>query len=340
MKNFGRILAIETSCDETSAAVVEAGRKVLSNVILTQVEIHQKFGGVVPEVASRKHIEWVMPVVDQALKEAGTTIDGLDAIAVTNGPGLVGALLVGVAAAKGLSFASGLPLIGVHHLEGHIAAAWLSSSELKPPFLALVVSGGHTSLVDVEDYNQFTLLGQTLDDAAGEAYDKVARLLELPYPGGPQVEKLAQGGNEEAIKFPRALAQDEFNFSFSGLKSSVVNFLHNARQKNEAICGADVAASFQAAVADVLVEKTARAIERSGREKMALVGGVAANQYLRSRLLKLAEERSIEMIVPPLELCTDNAAMIASRAYYQWIEGRVADFRLNAIPSWTLGVKG
>jgi len=249
MKNFGRILAIETSCDETSAAVVEAGRKVLSNVILTQVEIHQKFGGVVPEVASRKHIEWVMPVVDQALKEAGTTIDGLDAIAVTNGPGLVGALLVGVAAAKGLSFASGLPLIGVHHLEGHIAAAWLSSSELKPPFLALVVSGGHTSLVDVEDYNQFTLLGQTLDDAAGEAYDKVARLLELPYPGGPQVEKLAQGGNEEAIKFPRALAQDEFNFSFSGLKSSVVNFLHNARQKNEAICGADVAASFQAAVA-------------------------------------------------------------------------------------------
>lgn len=337
MKPEGKILAIETSCDETSAAVVESGRKILSNVILSQIEIHQKFGGVVPEIASRKHVEWVLPVIDEALTKAAVKISDLDAIAVTSGPGLVGALLVGVAAAKGLAFASDLPLIGIHHLEGHIAAAWLSNESLKPPFLALVVSGGHTSLVDVTDYNEFTLLGQTLDDAAGEAYDKVARILNLPYPGGPQVELLARSGNEKAIKFPRALSGDEYNFSFSGLKSAVINYAHKAKQRNEEINPADVAASFQAAVGDVLVEKTIHAAKNKGRHEIAMVGGVAANQYLRNRLTEEAQKHGIEVCVPPLELCTDNAAMIASRAFYQWSSGKTSDFRLNATPSWMLG---
>ena len=264
-------------------------------------------------------------------------MEDLDAIAVTSGPGLVGALLVGVAAAKGLSFASGLPLIGVHHLEGHIAAAWLSNANLKPPFLGLVISGGHTSLVDVEGYNKFTLLGQTLDDAAGEAYDKVARLLHLPYPGGPQVEKIALTGNEKAFNFPRALVGDNYNFSFSGLKSSVVNTIHKAKQKEEELNSADVAASFQAAVGDVLVEKTLKALKSTKRKNLALVGGVAANQYLRSRLIEAVESIGVEVTVPPLVLCTDNAAMIASRAYYQWTENLISDFKLNATPSWMLG---
>lgn len=337
MKPKGKILAIETSCDETSAAVVDSGRKILSNVILSQIEIHQKYGGVVPEIASRKHVEWVLPVIDEALDQASVTISDLDGIAVTSGPGLVGALLVGVAAAKGIAFASDLPLIGVHHLEGHIAAAWLSNESLKPPFLALVVSGGHTSLVDVTDYNEFILLGQTLDDAAGEAYDKVARILKLPYPGGPQVELLAREGNEKAIHFPRALSSDEYNFSFSGLKSAVINFVHKAKQKNEEINSADIAASFQAAVGDVLVEKTLRAAKKRNRKEIALVGGVAANQYLRNRLIEEAGKNGILVNVPPLELCTDNAAMIASRAFYQWMNGEVSDFRLNATPSWMLG---
>lgn len=337
MKPEGKILAIETSCDETSAAVVESGRKILSNVILSQIDIHQKYGGVVPEIASRKHVEWVLPVIDEALTKASVEISDLDAIAVTSGPGLVGALLVGVAAAKGLAFASDLPLIGVHHLEGHIAAAWLSNEDLRPPFLALVVSGGHTSLVDVTDYNEFTLLGQTLDDAAGEAYDKVARILKLPYPGGPQVELLAQNGNEKAINFPRALSSDEYNFSFSGLKSAVINFVHKAKQKNNEVNSADVAASFQAAVGDVLVEKTIHAAKNKGRQKIAVVGGVAANQYLRNRLIEEAGKYGIQVNVPPLELCTDNAAMIASRAFYQWSNGKTSDFRLNATPSWMLG---
>ena len=337
MIKTGKILAIETSCDETSAAIVEGGRKILSSVIMTQIAIHQKFGGVVPEIASRKHIEWVFPVIDQALNEAQISVEELDAIAVTSGPGLVGALLVGVAAAKGLAFASNLPLIGVHHLEGHIAAAWLSKEDLEPPFLSLVVSGGHTSLVDVKGYNQFSLLGQTIDDAAGEAFDKVARLLNLPYPGGPHVEKLALSGDEKAFNFPRALSGDEYNFSFSGLKSAVINTIHKANQKNLTLNSADIAASFQAAVGDVLVEKTLNALKETKRKQLALVGGVAANHYLRLRLAEAVHKIGVKMIVPPLELCTDNAAMIASRAYYQWIENRVSDFSLNATPSWVLG---
>ncbi len=331
------ILAIESSCDETSAAVVEMGRQIRSNIILSQIGIHQKFGGVVPEVASRKHIEWALPVVDQALKEAGVSLREVDGIAVTSGPGLVGALLVGVAVAKGLAFATGLPLIGVHHLEGHIAAAWLADATLEPPFLALVVSGGHTSLVEVKDYNTFRLLGQTLDDAAGEAYDKVARLLKLPYPGGPYVEKIALEGNERAIAFPRALSNRSYDFSFSGLKSAVINYLHKAEQKKEEVNFADVAASFQAAVGDVLVQKTLAALEELGHQKLALVGGVASNQYLRNRLETELKKRNIQLIVPSKELCTDNAAMIGSRAYYQWKENRVADFSLNATPAWVLG---
>ena len=337
MSHKGIILAIESSCDETSAAVVERGRIVRSNIILSQIGIHQKFGGVVPEVASRKHIEWALPVVDQALKEAGVSLREVDGIAVTSGPGLVGALLVGVAVAKGLAFATGLPLIGVHHLEGHIAAAWLADATLEPPFLALVVSGGHTSLVEVKDYNTFRLLGQTLDDAAGEAYDKVARLLKLPYPGGPYVEKIALEGNERAIAFPRALSNRSYDFSFSGLKSAVINYLHKAEQKKEEVNFADVAASFQAAVGDVLVQKTLAALEELGHQKLALVGGVASNQYLRNRLETELKKRNIQLIVPSKELCTDNAAMIGSRAYYQWKENRVADFSLNATPAWVLG---
>ena len=337
MNSKGMILAIESSCDETSAAVVEMGRQIRSNIILSQIGIHQKFGGVVPEVASRKHIEWALPVVDQALKEAGVSLREVDGIAVTSGPGLVGALLVGVAVAKGLAFATGLPLIGVHHLEGHIAAAWLADATLEPPFLALVVSGGHTSLVEVKDYNTFRLLGQTLDDAAGEAYDKVARLLKLPYPGGPYVEKISLEGNERAIAFPRALSNRSYDFSFSGLKSAVINYLHKAEQKKEEVNFADVAASFQAAVGDVLVQKTLAALEELGHQKLALVGGVASNQYLRNRLETELKKRNIQLIVPSKELCTDNAAMIGSRAYYQWKENRVADFSLNATPAWVLG---
>ena len=245
--------------------------------------------------------------------------------------------MVGVAAAKGLAFSMDLPLIGVHHLEGHIFGALLADPQLEPPFLALVVSGGHTSLNEVTDYNEFKLLGQTRDDAAGEAYDKVARLLGLPYPGGPQVEKLALEGNENAIAFPRALAGDNLDFSFSGLKSSVINYLHGAKQRGETIVPADVAASFQAAVADVLVAKSLQALRKTQHKKLTLVGGVAANSYLRKRLESALKEMEVELIVPPLELCTDNAAMIASRAYYQWIAGSQADFRLNATPTWTLG---
>lgn len=332
-----KILAIETSCDETSAAVVENGRKIRSNVILTQIAIHQKFGGVVPEIASRKHIEWVLPVIDRALEEANLTMAEIDAIAVTSGPGLVGALLVGVAAAKGLAYAADLPLIGVHHLEGHIAAAWLSNEQLEPPFLALVVSGGHTSLVDIKSYNDFQLLGQTLDDAAGEAYDKVARLLNLPYPGGPHLEKLAQKGDETAIAFPRALAKEEFNFSFSGLKSAVINYIHNGKQKQMELIPENIAASFQAAVADVLVEKTMHGLRKTGYSHVALVGGVAANQYLRQRLNDAITKEGGYLLTPPRELCTDNAAMIASRAYYQLLDGKISDFHLNATPTWLLG---
>jgi N6-L-threonylcarbamoyladenine synthase len=334
-------LAIETSCDETSASVVSNGRTILSNIISSQVPTHQKFGGVVPEIASRKHIEQVIPVIDQALVEAGVTLADVDAIGVTYGPGLVGALLVGVATAKTLAFALDKPLIGVNHLEGHIFANFLAHNELKPPFVALVVSGGHTSLIHIKDYNELELLGQTRDDAAGEAFDKIARVMNFPYPGGPHIDNAAKKGNPAAIAFPRAFAdmagENKFAFSFSGLKSAVLNYLHTAAQRGGAVCIPDVAASFQAAVVDVLVMKAIAAAKHVGVNQLVLAGGVAANSYLKAELAAAAAEQEIGFFYPPPVLCTDNAAMIACRAYYQYVAQDFADLNLNAVPSLALG---
>lgn len=331
-------LALETSCDETSAAVVADGRVILSNVISSQVPVHQKYGGVVPEIASRKHIENVIPVVDQALRDAGVTFNDISAIGVTYGPGLVGALLVGVSVAKALSFATGIPLVGVNHLEGHIFANFLAHTKLEPPFMALVVSGGHTSLVYVKGYNEFELLGQTRDDAAGEAFDKVARVMKLPYPGGPYIDRLALTGNPEAIAFPRALpGKDSFEFSFSGLKSAVLNYLNSAAQKGEEINTADVAASFQAAIVDVLISKSLQAATNCGVKQIVLAGGVAANSSLKAKMESACQKAGFSLYFPDIILCTDNAAMIACRAYYQHLVGDYADLHLNAKPSLKLG---
>lgn len=333
------ILGLETSCDETSAAVVADGRTVLANIISSQVDLHRRYGGVVPEIASRKHIENVMPVVDQALTEAGVGLEDLDAIGVTYGPGLVGALLVGVAAAKALAFAAGKRLVGVNHLEGHVFANFLGEAEFAPPLIGLVVSGGHTSLVELADYNSFRLLGQTRDDAAGEAFDKVARVLRLPYPGGPHVERLAEAGDPGAIAFPRALSGGGCEFSFSGLKSAVLNYLNAARQRGEQVNEANVAASFQAAVVDVLVDKTIQAAEAAGIGRLVLAGGVAANSRLRSELAAHCTAKGMTLHYPPPVFCTDNAAMIACRAYYQHLAGDWAGLNLNAVPALRLGEK-
>jgi len=331
-------LAVETSCDETSAAVIRGGRQILSNVISSQVPLHQKFGGVVPEIASRKHIENVLPVIDQALREAGITLKGIDVVGVTYGPGLVGALLVGVAAAKALAFACDIPLVGVNHLEGHIFANFLAHPQLEPPFIALIVSGGHTSLVKVNDYNDLQLLGETRDDAAGEAYDKIARVMNLPYPGGPHIDALAQQGNPAAIHFPRALTQeDNYEFSFSGLKSAVLNHINTAKQRGEEISAADVAASFQAAVVEVLVNKTLQAAAHFGVRTVVMAGGVAANSELRKQLSLGCQAAGMQLYYPPAMLCTDNAAMIACRAYYQHLAGRHAGLDLNAVPNLRIG---
>lgn len=330
-------LALETSCDETSAAVIENGRKILANIISSQVPIHQKFGGVVPEIASRKHIENVIPVIDACLKKAGVELKDIDHIGVTYGPGLVGALLVGVAAAKSLAYALDIPLIGVNHLEGHIFANFLAHPELKPPFVALVVSGGHTSLVEVKGYNTFRLLGQTRDDAAGEAFDKVARVMGLPYPGGPEIDRMAKDGDPDAIVFPQAFhGKDNFEFSFSGLKSAVLNYLHNAEQKGDVVCRADVAAGFQKAVVEVLLEKTLMALEKTKFRTLVLAGGVAANSALKERFMPVLEEKNIRFYYPDPLLCTDNAAMIGCRAYYQQEAGVFADLYLNAVPNLKL----
>lgn len=331
-------LGIETSCDETSAAVVVNGREVLSNIISSQIPLHQKFGGVVPEIASRKHIENVIPVVDEALRQANITLKEINAIGVTYGPGLVGALLVGVAAAKALAFAAELPLVGVNHLEGHIFANFLAHPELEPPFMALVVSGGHTSLVYVKNYNEFELVGQTRDDAAGEAFDKVARVMGLPYPGGPHIDRLAAAGNPEAISFPRALNdKNSFEFSFSGLKSAVLNYLNSAAQRGEVIRHEDVAASFQAAIVDVLVTKALQAVQQYGTNQLVLAGGVAANGMLKTKLASACMDMEVQLYYPSPVLCTDNAAMIACRTYYQYQGGKVADLYLNAVPSLKIG---
>jgi N6-L-threonylcarbamoyladenine synthase len=330
------ILGIESSCDETSASVIRNGREILSNVVSSQIEIHKRFGGVVPEVASRRHVENVNGVVDEAMKQAGVTFDELSAVAVTYGPGLVGALLVGVAWAKALAWAKGLPLIGVQHIAGHIYANFLAGG-MEPPLIALVVSGGHTELVHMPAHGVFEFLGRTRDDAAGEAYDKVARAMGLEYPGGPQIDRLAQEGNPEAYAFPRAWIDDEsMDFSFSGLKSAVLNALHNAEQRGEEVSKANVAASFQAAVVDVLVEKTVRSVKQTGVDNVVVAGGVAANRGLRARLTQRAAEAGFKVTFPPFDLCSDNAAMIAAAAFPMYERGRFHDLDLNAVASLSL----
>ena len=332
------ILAIESSCDETAAAVVKNGREVLSNVISSQIELHTIYGGVVPEIASRKHIEKINQVIEQALEEASVDFEKIDAIAVTYGPGLVGALLVGVSAAKALAFALNKPLIGVHHIEGHISANYIENRELKPPFLCLVVSGGHSHLVQVKDYGEYEIIGRTRDDAAGEAFDKVARAIGLGYPGGPKIDKLSKEGNPEAIHFPRAkVGESEYDFSFSGLKSSVLNYINGCQMKNQPISPADVAASFQKAVIDVLVDHSMQAVKEYGVKQFAIAGGVASNGHLRRAVKEGCEKNHVEFYYPSPIYCTDNAAMIGCAAYYEFIKGNFHDYDLNAVPNLKLG---
>ena len=332
------ILAIESSCDETAAAVVKNGREVLSNVIYTQIALHTEYGGVVPEIASRKHIEKINQVIEQALLDSGKKLEEITAIAVTYGPGLVGALLVGVSEAKAISFATGIPLVGVHHIEGHISANYIENKDLEPPFICLVVSGGHSHLVVVKDYGEYEIIGRTRDDAAGEAFDKVARAIGLGYPGGPKIDKVAKEGNPDAIRFPRAKILDAvYDFSFSGLKSAVLNYLNSCEMKGETICVPDVAASFQKAVVDVLVEHSMDAVQKYGYRKFAIAGGVASNSALRTAFEKACAQRNIMFYHPSPALCTDNAAMIGAAGYYEYIKGVRHGYDLNAVPSLKLG---
>lgn len=332
------ILAIESSCDETAAAVVKNGREVLSNVIYSQIALHTVYGGVVPEIASRKHIEKVNQVIEQALQEANVTLKDITAIAVTYGPGLVGALLVGVSAAKAISFATDIPLVGVHHIEGHISANFIENKDLEPPFICLVVSGGHSHLVVVKDYGEYEIIGKTRDDAAGEAFDKVARAIGLGYPGGPKIDKVSKEGNPDAIHFPRAKVVDSaYDFSFSGLKSAVLNYLNSCEMKGEAINTADVAASFQKAVVDVLVEHSLDAVKKYGYHKFAIAGGVASNSTLRSAFEQACTKNNIAFYHPSPIFCTDNAAMIGVAGYYEYKKGVRHGYDLNAIPNLRLG---
>lgn len=333
-----KILAIESSCDETAAAVVVNGREVRSNVISSQIALHTLYGGVVPEIASRKHIEKINQVITQALEDADTTLEEIDAIGVTYGPGLVGALLVGVAEAKAIAYAAKKPLVGVHHIEGHICANYIENKELEPPFLCLVASGGHTHLVKVADYGKYEIIGRTRDDAAGEAFDKVARAIGLGYPGGPKIEKKAKEGNDKAIVFPKAkVAENQYDFSFSGLKSAVLNYINGCKMKRQEINEADIAASFQKAVIDVLVEHAVHAAKEYRIDKFAIAGGVASNQTLREAMEKACKERGIQFYHPSPIFCTDNAAMIGSAAYYEYLQGRRDGWDLNAVPNLKLG---
>lgn len=332
------ILAIESSCDETAAAVVKNGREVLSNIIFSQIELHKLYGGVVPEIASRKHIEKINPVIEEALKQADVTLEDIDAIAVTYGPGLVGALLVGVAEAKAISYASGKPLVPVHHIEGHISANYIENKDLEPPFLCMVVSGGHTHLVLVEDYGQYKIIGRTHDDAAGEAFDKVARAIGLGYPGGPKIDRLAKEGDCNAITFPKAHIQGApLDFSFSGVKSAVLNYLNECQMKKIEVNTADVAASFQKAIVDVIVEHTMTAAKQYRIDKVALAGGVASNSALRGAMERACEKRHLKFYRPSPLLCTDNAAMIGAAGYYDYVNGKRAGLDLNAIPNLKIG---
>lgn len=329
-------LAIETSCDETACAILENGRTILANEVYTQIEIHQAFGGVVPEVASRNHLEKISEIIDKALSDAGMGFSDIDHIAVTYGPGLVGALLVGLSTAKALSYALDIPLIPVNHIEGHIAANYIAHKTLEPPFVCLIVSGGHTHLVEVQDYTKFNVIGRTRDDAAGEAFDKVARTLGLGYPGGPLIDKLAKEGNPLAITFPKGMMdQDNLDFSFSGLKSAVLNYLNSAKMKNETVVVEDVCASFQYAVVETLKGKTEMALKKTGSKKLVLAGGVAANSSLRKSLSDL---EGIEFYYPPLDLCTDNAAMIGCAGYYHYLEGNIGTLETNAVPNLKIGM--
>ncbi|MBQ9545309.1 MAG: tRNA (adenosine(37)-N6)-threonylcarbamoyltransferase complex transferase subunit TsaD [Clostridia bacterium] len=332
-----KILAIESSCDETAAAVVEDGRKVLSNVVNSQIEIHKKYGGVVPEIASRAHTEALCPVVSGALEEAGLTLEKIDALAVTYTPGLVGALLAGVSFAKGLSLASGLPLIPVNHMRGHIAALYPAHPELEPPFFALVLSGGHTEIVKVNGYTSFELLGATADDAAGECFDKTARVLGIGYPGGKELDMLSGSGNARNCPLPPPIIKSsEFDFSFSGLKTAVINLVHNAEQKNEVPDKADVAAGFTKAVCAGIEDRMTNLFDRYEVKKLGLVGGVAANSSVRKTLDAICRKRGAEFFVPPVSLCGDNGAMIGAQAYYEYLDGNLADGALNAVPSGEL----
>lgn len=333
-----KILAIESSCDETAAAVVVNGREVKSNVISSQIALHTLYGGVVPEIASRKHIEKINQVIEQALTEADTTLDEIDAIGVTYGPGLVGALLVGVAEAKAISYAKNIPLVGVHHIEGHICANYIENKELEPPFLCLVVSGGHTHLVKVLDYGKYEILGRTRDDAAGEAFDKVARAIGLGYPGGPKIEKVSHEGNPHAMEFPRAkIADGPYDFSFSGLKSAVLNYLNGCQMKGIPVVQADVAASFQKAVTDVLIGNAMRAMDEYKMDKFAIAGGVASNGALREGMKEACAKKGVAFYHPSPIFCTDNAAMIGVAAYYDFKNGKRDGLDLNAVPNLKLG---
>jgi len=332
------ILAIESSCDETAASVVKNGREVLSNVISSQIELHKIYGGVVPEIASRKHIEKINQVIEEALSDASVTLDDLDAIGVTYGPGLVGALLVGVAEAKAIAYAKKLPLVGVHHIEGHISANYIENKELEPPFICLVVSGGHTHLVCVKDYGKYEIIGRTRDDAAGEAFDKVARAIGLGYPGGPKIDKLSKEGNPNAIVFPKAhIAGASYDFSFSGVKSAVLNYINGCNMKGEEYKTADIAASFQKAVTDVLVENAMKAVKEYGMNKFAIAGGVASNSTLRSAMEEACKKNGVDFYHPSPIYCTDNAAMIGAAAYYEYLNGTRHGWDLNAVPNLKLG---
>ena len=332
------ILAVESSCDETAASVVRNGREVLSNVIYSQIDLHTLYGGVVPEIASRKHIEKVNQVIEKALSDAGITLKEVTAVAVTYGPGLVGALLVGVSAAKAIAFAADKPLVGVHHIEGHISANYIENKELEPPFICLVVSGGHSHLVVVKDYGEYEIIGRTRDDAAGEAFDKIARAIGLGYPGGPKIDKVSKEGNPDAIRFPRAKVDGStYDFSFSGLKSAVLNYLNSCEMKGIAVNQADVAASFQKAVIDVLVGHSMDAVSQYHFKKFAIAGGVASNTSLRAAFEKACREKGLEFYHPSPVYCTDNAAMIGVAGYYEYCKGTRHGWDLNAVPNLKLG---
>lgn len=332
-----KILGIESSCDETAAAIVEDGRKILSNVVSTQIEKHKIFGGVVPEIASRLHTESISFVVDEALKKANCTLNDIDAIAVTYAPGLIGALLVGVNYAKGLSLSSGIPIVPVHHLRSHIASNYITHNDLKPPFMCLVVSGGNTLLCKVNDYTSFEIIGRTRDDAAGEAMDKAARTMKLPYPGGVNLDKEAKGGNANAYKFPNPIVDGcPFDFSFSGLKTNVINIIHNAEQKGETISVNDLGASFINAVVNSLESRTVKAMQENDVKTLVLAGGVSANSVLRDRMLKISKDNNWNVYFPELSLCGDNAAMVAAQGYYEFINGKRGDMTLNAVATMSI----